>query len=86
MKNEMKLSKILTSLVLATIIMLSQVSLTFAETEEIKPEVKYINSIVSMIVGEYKFGAEAGEIYKGIVEELIDAHPELLEEAIDAST
>ena len=39
-----------------------------------------------MIMGEYKFDADEKEIYKGIVEEIIEAHPELLEEAIKAST
>lgn len=86
MKNKRKFSKILTSLVLASIIMISQMSFAFAQEEEQNIEVKYINSIVAMILGEYRFDANELEIYKDIVEELLISHPELLEEAIAAST
>lgn len=85
MKTKIKVSKIMTSLVLALILVISQMSFVFAEKAETE-EVKYINAIVSMIMGEYKFDADEKEIYKGIVEGILETHPELLEEAVKAST
>lgn len=86
MKNNRKYSKILTSLVLTLVIVISGISFAFAEEQEVTTEVKYINAIVAMIMGEYRFEADELEIYKGIVEELLETHPELLEDALKAST
>ncbi len=86
MKNYRKHLKTLTSLVLAFVIIISGTVFAFAEEEETPQEVKYINSVVAMILGEYKFGASELEIYKGIVEQLLKDHPELLEDAVEAST
>ncbi|MBE7027463.1 MAG: PDZ domain-containing protein [Ruminococcaceae bacterium] len=86
MKNYRKYSKILTSIVLALVIVLSQINFAFAEGKETTAEVNYINRIVAMIMGKYRFEADEMEIYRGIVEELLKSHPELLEEAVKAST
>ena len=86
MKNYRKYLKSLTSIVLAFVIVLSQINFAFAQGEETTTEVKYINRIVAMIMGEYRFEADELEIYRGIVEELLKSHPELLEEAVKAST
>ena len=85
MKIKRNFRKILTSLVLTVVFIISQMSFVFAEEKEPTQEVKYINSIVAMILGEYRFDAYELDIYKGIVEELLASHPELLEEAIRAS-
>lgn len=85
MKNKRRFPKILTSLVITIIIVFSQFSFAFAEKIPTL-EAHYINAVVEMIKKEYRFDADETTIYKDITEALLTSHPELLEEAIAAST
>lgn len=86
MKSKRKISKILTSLLLTIVIIITSLVPALAEEQKQITEKEYLEAIIKMIMTEYKFDVNETDIYRDIVEYVLNEKPELLEGMIEAST